>query len=332
MCDAVLQRYALALNESDLAPGPLFFSGPDCTGDMYPQQDGDFVGDDFATSVDHPLPTPPRSVVLPFTYHQVELRSESIYGTSGNEPMLSRLFGPAVFRDLREQPWQVKPAGAGGDQVMYRFGVAGENPVGIAVDTFRVVDKDGVWADPADAAAVANRMCRSLQPQALGWALQHLTRWTAGTPRCDEYMRQYCLFHPGEGVCACFEDQAEVTERGEELGVELPVTCFGSRCADSRNQAYKTGPMAVQPCSVTRCQEAAVTAHATLWCAGQLFDPQGQVVAQDAPDVVEPPADEGVAQDSTVAVVTVFAVSGALLLALVGVLFYRRPRVPETKQ
>lgn len=69
MCDALLERYASVINASEVVPSILFFSTPDCGGEMWPNNgSGDFPD---IPSTSGSIPFQPKSIFIPFTVHHV---------------------------------------------------------------------------------------------------------------------------------------------------------------------------------------------------------------------------------------------------------------------
>lgn len=258
MCEAVLERYASEINavdddNVDVIPSILLFSGKDCAGSMWPNNGGaDFpTTNPFANGSTTAVPLDSQavgSILIPFPFHTVKF--------SDNVTTLP-ISGPFTILDMAD--------------------------VGLTtVKTIEIVDSSD-WNSV-------------VLPSACGGTLKRigkygLTRYQPQTSRCDAFMTNLCntATNPAANpLCGCFVDETDLENRVQTLGVNLPVTCFGPRCAGD-SVAYRTAVMAAEACNLTICQQTIQASPGviqdgefTIYCGGQYYQRNGQVITPPA--------------------------------------------------
>ncbi len=313
MCEATFLRYADAINDvldsnTDLEPGPLLYSGVDCTQSQYPTNSGiDFVSNTLTSgsviqrNVTAGWNFVATSLFFPFNFREVKLENEA-------KSQSSTLIGPFFISDLSTVRWQSDPSASAtllSDPVTYITFVTVMN-----------------WTQQA------------LVPMCMGKrefiGPYPLSRYYPQTNRCDEFMANvWCPSALSNPECACFQDQPGVISKGESLGVVLPVLCFGEDCAT--RDSYKTQQMLDAPCNITVCQQ---TINSTpgivnegedvIFCGGRFYNQEGSVAA---PSIS--PIDQSTQVPEAAApfyVWIMLGVSGILFLVLVYLLFGRPPK------
>ena len=256
MCDALTERYAGVINTTnpDLVPTVLFFKGKDCTGDMWPGTGTDFIAKEF-TSTSTPLPVGfnPQSIFVPFNYQNIEVE---------NATTTSSIPGPYFIADLTTTLWSSGPS-------------AGQNMVTVPITSLTSESRLN-WESQA-----LLSMCMG-DVQFIGAFV--LSRFLAQGQRCDEFMTSWCSISSNikSEQCGCFDDLPEILAKSEKLKVDLPVICFGEKCATTRT--YKTSSMLSKPCNITICQQTVNTSPGVInegtdvvFCGGKFFNEQAEI-------------------------------------------------------
>jgi len=327
MCDAVFQEYANAINgftstTSDVVPGLLLFSTTQCGGVKFPNVGGvgfesnQYSSNDMLTAATY---TPillgnPISFFIPFTYKLVTMKS-----TTGG--FTSQFVGPFFTTDASLLAWQTDPAGS--NMVA--------NP--IAEIFFNDIL---IWAPPV--VSTPSPVSQALLPQCLG-KLEFLgpfslVRFTPQSERCDAFMTDtWCA----EGTttlnneeCSCFKELPDIEQKSEDLGVALPVICFGEKCATENT--YKTLMMLSRPCNLTICQQTVSSTPGiinegqdTVFCGGQFFKQNGQI-ANPSVSPIPGPSNPTSGEEAPFYVWIMLGASGILFLVLVYLLFAAPPK------
>lgn len=88
-----------------------------------------------------------------------------------------------------------------------------------------------------------------------------LTYYTPQTAQCDDWMASYCTSNPGDPVCNCFNDEADLLAKydrdcitnadGSINCVVYPVTCMGRKCS---SYGYRTARMSGYECNIKVCE------------------------------------------------------------------------------
>jgi hypothetical protein len=148
---------------------------------------------------------------------------------------------------------------------------------------------------------------------------------------------QYCV---GDNLstntsCGCFDDLDDIRIRSEELGVALPVLCFGEKC--SLERTYKTGTMVSKPCNITVCRQyvsdiqnhLSPNSSQTIYCGGHFYDNQGQFDNLISVSV-SPPQEtlEKTSNDPFYAYI-VIGVAALMFVLLVYLMFSTPPKKPK---
>ncbi len=259
MCEAALQNYASFINNhedvtSDSIPTILFFGNTNCTSTIFPvnPQNASFTNYDYPIGANFILPNsvvPVKSFYIPFNVAEVIFL--------GQNNASSIFTGPILVADTNLINWQNGPI----NQSMLQVPI-----VSIEIVSMRN------WNE-----SVLN-MCMGQQH---GIGSNALSRYYPISQRCDYFMeQQFCINDTltSDPACGCFADLVQVKVMSAELGVDLPVLCFGKTCALERT--YKSNSILSKPCNMTICQQllqfsdGVITgdAKAELICSGHFFD------------------------------------------------------------
>jgi hypothetical protein len=278
-CLDVLYNYANFINANATStdvtgyrPHPLFFSGTNCSGEMWPP-----------------------------------MASEPSVGTMVANP--SKISGnPAAFGSFYvPQGWSVTLYSNGNSG---QFPSAGTTlPLLIADVSTTLINSQYIinavqtimMNPPSSAPAIANwqfQMCTGSLYTLVG--AQRIVAWRPGSIECDAFMTSYCAPVATQGCdanstevgviesqylpCVCMIEQnclqATFCEAGSTnpscqsnsaFALFIPPTCFGKRCS---SQGYRWGYMQQQKCNLTLCQQIIslvgndiiVSGSSTLYC------------------------------------------------------------------
>lgn len=311
MCEAALQNYATFINSNDTIPTMLFWSNTNCTRKMGPiQTNGDFpIVDNFpidekvnVTIVDT------LSFFIPFNISEV-----TFFGSTPGTTSVFR--GPRTITDTTLINWQV------GSTTSSMFSV----PI-IAVE---IKMKDNWNLDVRD-------MCMGQSHTIGGYPLE---RFLPASEQCDFFMtNQYCIGANLENdeVCGCFVELPSILALSESQGVDLPVLCFGQKCATQRT--YKTSSILNKPCNMTLCEQVFNSStgilgnvDATIFCGGHFYDNKGSLALPQVtplPDqtATNPPT------DTPYFVWIILGVSIVLLVTLSALMFSRNKQPQISKK
>jgi hypothetical protein len=338
MCDAFLQNYSGAVNafkspSEDLVPGLVLFSGPNCTGNHYPRntQTGgliDLRDSDWVTKLSDgtytktnvrpgiatifPGETAVQSFIIPFNIQKVRF-----FGEVDDGDVYSDFVGPYRASSTSNMNWQ--------DYLSL------DTPLNKAhrmnnITYVQILQMSDWLYD-------VHQMCmgklRTLGPY-------KLTRYEQSGDRCDNFMKnEYCC-KSCDGYetidCGCYRDLEEVKERSQEVGVDLPVLCFGEHCASTNT--YKSAGMLSKPCNITVCEQLIQETSAnlsvisnstdTILCSGHFFTSQGELLKAEDPAPLLGVTDSRSPHDENPFYVWIMlAVSGVLFGLVVYLMFSR---------
>ncbi len=316
MCEALLQNYTAFINNQtdvslDNVPTILFFKTTNCTSQFFPAdtKTGNFTAGGYPIGARFDLPFTPEAFYIPFNIQEV-IFFDAPQTTS------SSFLGPRLIPDTTLVNWQ------SGVQ-------AGRNLSDVPVASIEIVSVRD-WDEQVV------EMCMGQQHIIDGYSL---SRYLPGSQRCDYFMQnQFCqgstlLTDP---ACGCFADLVDVKAMSAELGVDLPVLCFGKSCATERT--YKSNSIKSKPCNMTICQQAVQlsagvsgSANAHVFCGGHFFDNKGSLV----PVSVSPISDYTAAApptDSPWFVGVIVAVSVVLFALLAFLMFNDARKKPAVKE
>jgi hypothetical protein len=259
MCEAALQNYASFINNfedvtSDNIPSILFFGNFNCTSTIFPvnPENASFTNYAYPIGANFMVPTsvyPVKSFYIPFNVQEV------IFISSNNDS--SSFTGPILVADTSLTNWKT--------------GSITSNMLTVPIKSIEIVSMRN-WNESIE------NMCMG---QIHGIGSNALTRYSPASQRCDYFMEQQ--FCTGETLttdpaCGCFADLVDVKVMSAELGVDLPVLCFGKTCALERT--YKSNSILSKPCNMTICQQLLQfsdgvivgESKAQLICSGHFFD------------------------------------------------------------
>jgi len=315
MCESVFANFANAINgvsdlTQDLVPSPLLFSGTQCGGVFYPNSGGSFLSNPFqtgdtitGTNWGSLIPGQILSFFIPFNVQSVTL--QSVAGRT------STFLGPFSLSDVSSIVWQKNGANP-----------ADENMFNDPIQSF-AFNQIANWLTES-----VYNMCNGRTSFVSGFPL---TRYAPQSDRCDAFMtNEWCPAHPTNIECGCFSDLVVIQQKSKELGVNLPVLCYGESCA--LKPTYKTSAMLTQQCSVTICQQTINSTpgiinagNDTIFCAGQFFNEHGSIPLP--PNVVPAPAADVAGPKSTPFYVWIMVgMSAILFILLIFLLFGSRPK------
>ncbi len=305
MCDAFLQNYAAAVNghknsAGDLVPTPVFFSRTHCTGNFQPNDHGGVV--DGSSSPFQPglkvnlafRILGPRSFYIPFNIGRVRLHS-SVQGR------FTDFSGPALVANVNTVFW------------------SGTTIPMTDIKSVEVLDMRS-WVD-----TFVPDMCMG-RTHSIGPS--RLDRYLPAGERCDYFMQnQFCNLeqNASDDRCSCFKDLETVKSSSDTRSMNLPVICFGRRCATTRS--YKTQGMLQKPCQLTVCRQVIREdgiidgdRSRVVSCTGKFFTHQDTIT----PEVARQQAEAGVVvQENTPSAATWLAIGiGAVLLLVLVVLMF----------
>lgn len=313
-CSEFFQNYAGAINDfpdetSDLVPSIVLFSAVNCTSTFFPEDGGGgflsnpYVSGDVVNSAAWGFTA--LSIFIPFTF-----KSLTMTGPDGRR---ASFVGPFFATDLTSVNWQ---------------------------------EGEGNLADPPIESITFTDIVQWEQQAMLPQCMSNLefigpfalVRYTPQSERCDYFMTNtWCCPDCGNlntSPCACFRDLPAIEAKSKELGVDLPVTCFGEDCATENS--YKTLNMLAIPCNITVCQQTVSTTPGiiddstdTVFCAGQFFQANG-TISNPTPtiSVVNGGPTEA---DAPFYVWIMFAVSAVLFIILIYLLFAPGKKTGQSK-
>lgn len=314
MCDQLFENYASAVNSyesatSDLIPGLLLFTGSQCSEGMFPSAGGgsfNFASNTY-TSASDPIQRGVTegwdfvvsSFFIPFNFKLVTFQNAAKTRTS-------QFVGPFFTTDTRLLNWQ-----------------SVEEEVSLASDPVTFIYFTDILDWPSQA----------LQPMCLG-TLEFigpfsLTRFTPQSQRCDTFMTDTWCDPDTPRIdnveCSCFKELPDIEQKSKELGVDLPVICFGIECAT--RESYKTLGMLSKPCNLTICQQTINATPGivnqgtdTVFCGGQFFQQNGNLVQPTVTAIPGPPA-KITKEDAPWYVWIMLGASALLFLVLVYLMF-----------
>lgn len=313
MCEDFINVYAANINTvnsdtTDLQPTVVLFTDPQCGGALFPETSGavssnSFVqGQTLTRNVDFAMI--PAALYLPFDFVQVTLTSDA--GRS------SLLLGPLTLPNLSLVNWQ-QPEG----------GVTNPDMVSDPIKTITFTSLQSWTSSVFDMCMGETRFVGPYP----------LSRFYPQSERCDYFMtNQFCnnpinVAHEPD-ACSCITEEPAIEAQSQQLGVTLPVICFGTACATTRS--YKTNNMLSQPCNLTICQQIISSTPGivnegqdTIFCGGQFYKANGSIVAPS----VSPDSAPTTSSESTPFYVWIMlAVSAVLFVVLVILLFMDRPK------
>ncbi len=315
MCESLYENFASAINgvsdlTQDLVPGPLLFSNTQCGGVFYPNSGGTFLSTPFqvgdkitATQWGSLIPGKIQSLFIPFNFQSVTLQSAA--------GRTSIFLGPYSLSDVASTVWQKNAANQADENML-------NDPIqSIAFTQIANWISDSVLS-----------MCNGRISFVSGFALK---RYAPQSDRCDAFMtNEWCPDHLTNTECGCFSDLVTIEKKSKEMGVNLPVLCYGESCA--LKKTYKTGSMLTQQCSITICQQTINSSpgiinagNDTIFCGGQFFDEHGSIPLP--PHVVPASSASTPALKGTPFYVWIMiGVSAILFILLIFLLFGSRPK------
>ncbi len=326
MCDLFLQNYSGVINNwpditSDLQPTLTFFTGTDstgisnCLGTMSPHdaKTGNFTSFSYPfntrfTFASIGFPTTVRTIYIPFSF------AVTFFGIGGGGDVTSQFTGPMLI-DTTVTNWQ-----------------SFDPPLSVVPGTtlFETPINEVLITRKDDWDTLVHSMCMG-QTHNLG--VNPLTRFNPAGERCDYFMeKQFCIganLHSDES-CGCYSDLIDVEQRSIMDGVNLPVLCFGQKCATERT--YKSALVLSKPCNMTICQQfisGANTGNKTVFCGGHFYDNVGDFVpALISPVPAIAPGNNG---DESWVVWVLLAVSTLMIGLLFGLMLWSGNRVSKPK-
>lgn len=284
MCDSFLQQYASFINSSsnltsDIVPTMLFFKGKYCSDHFKPTTNGGGIGDEsFEVGTFYDLSgklpsaenigfnTAPKSLFVPFNYTSVQFLSDD-----GSKTKTIR--GPFYTDDISSFAWD--------DGTMIT--TTGDlNSIGAFTPLVKLD-----WEETVLPKACMNKI------YSIG--VFPLERFTPQSQRCDYFMEKFCNQGTNlkdKSICGCFDDLISVKGQSALAGVDLPVMCFGEKCASTRT--YKTVAMLSKPCNITICRQILNeitkdylnTSKQRIYCSGHFFENTGEL-SKTLPDSLD---------------------------------------------
>lgn len=298
MCDALLEAYTGAINNhaiitEDLVPSILLFTDYNCGGIMTPSVNGTFQTNPYTTNQTVAISNV-KSFFIPFNFKQV------IFNGEGSVKLT--VFGPRFVSDVRTLNWT--------------SGDSWEKKLPLSVQFKEVTE----WNHELLG------MCHG-DAQTIG--AFSLTRYQGGTPRCDEFMENtWCVGTAAKTrtECNCFEDLPKVQAKSKEVGVNLPVTCFGQACATTN--AYRTNAMLLERCNLTLCEQIVKESPGvinegedTIFCGGRFYTETGEEPSATTTVTDDDAVDLTSQDDAPYYVWVMLGVSAVLFFVLIYLLF-----------
>lgn len=311
-CDQVFENYAAAINNfspvtDDLEPGILLFDSVQCSGTPFPKplfQSNTYQSGDEIKVANWGFAVV-RTFYIPWTFRKVSVESKN--------GRTSTFVGPWEITDTANVNWQYESDGT----------TLGK--VSMSADPIATITFDSIleWESQA------------LLPMCMGGlrfiSAYPLVRYTGQTDRCDEFMtNEWCVDQRlnRNTECECLSELPEIEKKSQELGVALPVICFGEGCAT--DNTYKTLAMLDQPCNLTICEQTVREAPGvidqstnTVFCGGQFFRQDGSSTNPNVSPVTSPAATTG--DDAPFYVWIMLGISGIIFVVLIFLLFYKKP-------
>lgn len=316
MCDAFLQRYSEAINNSpdintDIIPTIILFSEPNCTGMMSPTDGkGGFTTNTLTENSNVNIPFTPKSLYIPFNFQQVTI-------SNGTEK--SDIIGPMTITDVKTTYFTSNP--------------------NIPMDTLNQIEIK----------KITNWENVNVYNQCMGRGayigLFYLNRFQPQSFRCDTFMTQYCSKpeNINSDACACFKELPDIIQKSEELKVELPVICFGEKC--STLNSYKTRNMLSNPCNLTICQQIINQSpgiindtQTSVYCSGQFYTKSDNAITTVIPNttttvtVVVPATNQKTTNQTSIYSWVILGISGLLFLLLIFLLFSKPEKYSTNKK
>lgn len=324
MCDAFLQQYSSIINQdsnltTDIIPTVILFSNNYCTDIYKPSTNGgigtadyqinelyQIYGDSYPTSTKINLPTPPRSLFVPFNYTSITFYNR-------DQSLSKTIQGPFYTSDVTSLNW---------DYPNQNIQISSITNNHNSIELMEPIEKLD-WNTQ-----VLPKACMG-KKYSIG--VFELDRFNSPGQRCDYFMQDYC--NQGDNLstltaCGCFEDLISIKEKSIEAGVDLPVLCFGEKCASSRT--YKTTGILNKPCNITLCRqimnETATNffneSKQTIYCAGHFYDNTSDL-EQSIPTPLANNAETPSSGESFY-VWIILGVSALLFILLIFLMFTRR--------
>lgn len=284
-CIDVLNNYADFLNthtdekKAGIRPHPLFFTGVNCSGNMWPdfQNTLDPVS---GASLNNPSGTEFNSMYIPGGWTVILSGNGTITYPDNTGTKI-----PALITDV--------------NTLIYpNTGQSLTNNVSTAIIQWPK-KSDGVSTyGPGD---WAYQMCMNEINTIVG--SRHLSSWQAGSPECDTFMNGFCAdvatlgcapnstepvtLPVGKEACYCLTNENCLKQTFCEPGSTnpscatlegfqefIPVTCFGKQCSI---YGYRWARMQDQRCTITLCQQIisltgsdiVVRGGSTIWCGNK---------------------------------------------------------------
>jgi hypothetical protein len=311
MCDAFLQNYSSSINNvadptTDLQPTLLLFQNPDCTGNFSPRDPntGEVTNNTLQENVTYAVAmSNPAGFFVPFNIGVVRFDDGGVNTLT--------VLGPTTVSDTSLIFWD-------GTSITLK-----DNPI----QYFTVLE-------------LRDWETGFLHPMCMGRihtvGPNRLIRFEPARQRCDYFMQnQFCINDrlTGEETCGCYNDLVSVKERSVELGVDLPVLCFGEKCATTNT--YKSNSMLSKPCNITVCEQKIqesggnlLTGNDAIFCAGHFFGNTGELTPSVTPVLVSNALDQD-SGGTPYFVWILLGVSAVLFLFLAFLMFSKRP--PKSK-
>lgn len=283
MCDALLQNYASAVNthkniKDDLHPTILLFDDPNCAANMYPRQSaGGYFMDNRHAPWKGGFDVSNKSFGSYFIPFNVEL-VRFYGGTKKGQMYKSDITGPFIELDSKNSIWQSHDP-----PTEHRPTVTFTDTPVRHIQIIKLRDWDTDVLEP---------LCMG-RYRTLGSS--PLSRYNPGQERCDYYMEnQYCI---GDRLqkstsCGCYKNLQVIKTRSANLGVDLPVICFGEECSTTRT--YKSQQMLSKPCNITICRQKIFesdgvygTTSQDVFCGGHFFQNKGELERPSAVAILD---------------------------------------------
>ncbi len=293
----------------------VLFNSTLCGGSYYPQDAGGVQSNPFSqnqtiTSADWLFNI--ESIIIPFNFIIVNLTSEASVG-DGKDAETTSFLGPTFLPDLSLVRWQKSPVSPPPYMNASGHRIASINFQSIRPWDFSVFEQ-----------------CMG-EPQYIG--VFPLSRFNGQSQRCDTFMpTQWCVganLQQYATECACIIEEPTIEAESKQLGVALPVICFGEGCATGFS--YKTNNMLSKPCNITVCQQTISSTPGivnegtdTVFCGGQFYNSKG-TLAQPSVTPIPPPSNAQ--QEGTPFYVWIMlGVSAVLFAVLIYLLFSEAPK------
>lgn len=315
MCDRdPLISYATIVNNNnsvddattDVVPCVQIWALTSCAGTIYPGfgvsnpwSQGDSITKDTVSANYTKFDFTIASLFIPFNFVTVTLTS-----VAGKTLVLN---GPRYLNDVSEWNWS-------------------NSTVSLSIDPIHTITFSTIqpWFN------LLSQMCMGKQ-QFFGTS--PLTRFNGQEQRCDYFMaQQWCNTRINNTECGCFKDQPGLNTKSQQLGVQLPVICFGENCG--QNNTYRTFQMVEQPCNLTVCQQVIKESPGvidegsdTVYCGGQFYKQNATPVS---PSIVVASSPGSGAEVTPFYVWIMLGISAVIFIVLVIMLFGKQRNKNKT--